>query len=211
MLSVLFPEIPWNEIRCVGFDLDGTLYDEFVFIRQVYRVILLEHAGSFQKFDVPYQFMLDRWLEKGSSYNHIFEEVFERFSAGKLAKTNFVRRALEIYRNFVPILTLAPRNRYLLEMFREKFEIFLISDGFPSLQKNKFIALKLNTFFSPEQTVFTGDMGVGFYKPNPACFERLRLSTPNFRVAYFGDREIDREFTRNLGIHFQPVYNMVPR
>lgn len=211
MLNVLFPEIRWDEIKCVGFDLDGTLYDEFVFIRQVYRAILLEHVGFFERFDAPYQYMLDRWLEKGSSFNHIFEEVFEKFSTGRCVKANFIRRALDIYRNFEPVLTLPPRNRYLLEMFKGKFEVFLISDGCPSLQKNKFFALKLDTVFSPGQTIFTGEMGTEFHKPNPSCFERLGLTAPPSGVLYFGDREIDREFTRNLGIHFQPVYNMVPR
>ena len=200
-----------SAIKCVGFDLDGTLYDEFVFIRQVYLSILMENADCFESIDSPYKYMLDRWLEKGSSYNHIFEEVFEKFSIGGLVKASFTSRALEIYRNFKPKLLLPQRNQYLLEMFRKKFEIFLISDGVSSLQKNKFFALKLDRFFSHGKTVFNGEMGAEFYKPNPSCFKVLGLAFPPSEVIYFGDREIDREFALNLGIHFQPVYNMVPR
>ena len=43
MLSALYPNINWSEIDCIGLDLDGTLYDEYEFIKQVYYSILTYH------------------------------------------------------------------------------------------------------------------------------------------------------------------------
>ena len=47
MLKSLFPRINWDAVRIVGFDMDGTLYDEADFISQVYCDIakLLAETG----------------------------------------------------------------------------------------------------------------------------------------------------------------------
>jgi putative hydrolase of the HAD superfamily len=211
MLNALYPDIPWPQIKCVGFDLDGTLYDEFVFICQVYRAILKENSHCFEHIDMAFQYMLDRWLEKGSSYNRIFDETFELFAGEVVAKETFIEGSLEIFRCFEPALELPPRNMHLMRIFKQKFDIFLISDGPPCLQRHKFHSLKLDTIFSADRVIFTGDMGGACYKPNPASFEKLGLEYFPSEILYFGDRSIDLEFSRRLGIHFQKVYNMVPR
>lgn len=209
MLNVLFPEVPWAQIKCVGFDLDGTLYDEFAFIQQVYPVILQANAKCFGDIFSPLKYMLDRWLEKGSSYNRIFDETYERFADNYFAKEAFIESALALFRHFEPDLELLPRNRHLLNIFKEEYDLFLITDGSPSLQKHKFRALQLDDLFQERQTVFTGEMGAEYYKPNTAAFEKLQLRYSPSEIVYFGDRDIDREFSRRIGIHFQQVYNMV--
>ena len=211
MLNALFPDIPWERIRCVGFDLDGTLYDEFDFIRQVYRAILQESAPLFDDSAPAFAYMLDRWLEKGSSYNRIFDETFLRFGRDQSRLELFIDGALRIFRQFQPELTLPERNRHLLTFFQSRFDMFVISDGAPVLQRNKFKALGLDAFFALNRVLFTGDLGQDFYKPNAAVFARLDLSCAPSEVVYFGDRPIDEEFCRHVGIHYQRVYNMVPR
>lgn len=211
MLNALFPEIPWDRIRCVGFDLDGTLYDEFAFIGQVYRAILQDSAPLFGDAGQALAYMLDRWLEKGSSYSRIFDETFRRFGLDQRQLETFIARALKIFRHFQPELTLPERNRHLLEFFKRNFDTFVISDGAPALQRNKFRALALDAFFAENRILFTGDLGQDFYKPNTEAFVHLGLNYTADEVVYFGDRSIDEEFCRRLGIHFQRVYNMVPQ
>lgn len=211
MLNALFPEIPWDRIRCVGFDLDGTLYDEFVFIRQAYHAILQESATLFADYAPAFAYMLDRWLEKGSSYCRIFDEAFRRFGCDQSQLEPFIAQALKIFRQFQPELALAERNRHLLTCFQGRFDMFVISDGSPALQRNKFRALGLDDFFTPNRVLFTGDLGPDFYKPNAAAFARMDLSCAPSEVVYFGDRSIDKEFCGRVGIHYQRVYNMVPR
>ncbi len=215
MLNTLFPDVPWDLIKCIGFDLDGTLYDEFDTIEQIYRDILNQQNHFFANRPATLAFMLTRWLEKGSSYNYIFDEAFDRFSNDPSKKEEFIQDALVLFRNYDPILSLAERNRYLLGIFRQKFDLFLISDGPPVLQRNKFKALDLNIFFRPKQLIFTGDHGQDFYKPRVDSFYQLARTLKwrysNKEILYFGDRTVDEEFTRNLDIHFQKVYNMVPQ
>ena len=45
MLNVLCPNFDCRNIKYVGFDLDGTLYDEFDFIYQVYSKIVKANAS----------------------------------------------------------------------------------------------------------------------------------------------------------------------
>lgn len=215
MLNTLYPDIPWNQIKCVGFDLDGTLYDEFDAIQQIYRSVLKQQSHFFPEIPAALTFMLNRWLEKGSSYNFIFGEAFDFFSNDLTRKEEFIQKALVLFRSYAPILSLAERNRYLLDIFQQQFDLFMISDGPSVLQRNKFKALGLNTFFKSEQLIFTGDHGKKFYKPKTDLFRRLAETSKwcysNQEILYFGDRTIDEEFTRNLDIRFQKVHNMVPK
>ena len=215
MLNTLFPDIPWKQIKCVGFDLDGTLYDEFDAIHQIYWGILAQQDHFFADSPAVLTFMLNRWLEKGSSYNYIFGEAFDRFSNDSSRKEEFIQQALVLFRSYAPVLSLAERNRHLLDIFRQKFDLFMISDGPPVLQRNKFRALGLDIFFNPKRLIFTGDHGKDFYKPRVDSFCQLAKTSKwhysNKEILYFGDRTIDEKFTRNLDILFQKVYNMVPQ
>jgi len=215
MLNTLFPDISWSQIKCVGFDLDGTLYDEFTSIQQVYRAILHQENYYFPDFAPAYTFMQNRWLEKGSSYNSIFTETFELFSINQEHKERFIHNALELFRSYSPRLIIPSRSHYLLNAFAQDFDLFLISDGPPVLQRNKFKTLGLNDFFDTNQVVFTGDYGKEYYKPRADSFHKLsRTLGWNFsheEIVYFGDRDIDKEFSCNINVQFQKVYNMVPQ
>lgn len=211
MLNTLYPEINWPQVKYVGFDLDGTLYDEFCFIRQVYHDILLESHQLFDNLATPLNYMLDRWLEKGSSYNRIFDETCARYARDPKDQESFVATALETYRHYRPELTLPERNRQLLQHISCRFQMFLITDGPPILQRNKFKALGLKELFQPDRVVFTGELGKNHYKPDTAAFDLLNMSSPGEQIVYFGDRENDREFCHRAGIQFQLTYNMVCR
>ena len=60
----------------IGFDLDGTLYDEFDFIKQAYKEVLVQQDELIpaEYLKQAYEFMCHRWLEKGSSYPYIFSD-----------------------------------------------------------------------------------------------------------------------------------------
>ena len=52
MMKSLFNKINWDKISYVGFDMDGTLYDEYEFISEVYKEIsklLKPESISFMK------------------------------------------------------------------------------------------------------------------------------------------------------------------
>lgn len=212
MLSVLYPNIDWKNIEIIGFDLDGTLYDEFDFIVQAYGNItdsLLKHFGN--KKQPALNYMKTRWIEKGSSYNKIFEETYDRFvERNSLPKEQFIRRAVHLFRTTQPLLALPERTRWILDYCQKHYCLFLITDGNEELQKNKFKALGLRQFFKREETIFTGQLGKQFYKPSPQALDKLQIHLNKKTTLYIGDRDIDKTFAGAAGLNFLPVYNMIP-
>jgi putative hydrolase of the HAD superfamily len=149
--------------------------------------------------------MCSEWLETGSSKSRAFDKVFRKFgvkSEGLLSE--YVADCLAIYRETVPVLTLAPRASFLISQLpREK--IFLITDGQLTTQKNKFNALGLDAFFRPDHVFFTGAYGSDYYKPNTAILGKIQLPLHGAKVAYVGDREVDEDFSRAANWSFYRV------
>lgn len=212
MLKYLYPNIKWDKIKTVGFDLDGTLYDELDFIVQVYRSISELIASVCQEHnDVIYKWIIKRWLEKGSSYPHIFEEILTNYSISESMKQKIIRECLTTYREFTPQILLSERVRILLDYFHQDFPLFLITDGHSTLQMTKFHSLGLSKWFEPGKIAVSGLYGSQFQKPSPFMAEKIRgldQWSPN-EVVFFGDREIDRVFSANLGFQFIKVFCMV--
>ncbi len=210
-MKYLCPEVPWAEIKAVGFDLDGTLYDEFDFITQVYPAVARELTGAPDLNPQILTFMRDRWLERGSSYPHIFRETLAACDAPAESWDDRIARALKVFRAFRPTLTLSPRVEYLLQRLTDAYPLFLISDGNSALQRAKLEALGAGRYFRPENIFVSGDRGVAWDKPSiDSITEVAALSaiTKPDTVVYVGDRDRDREFALRAGFHFVDVRSL---
>ena len=202
-MNALFDNIKWNEVKAVGFDMDGTLYDEFEFISQVYSEINIQLINDVEVL----RFMKKRWLEKGSSYPFIFQEAYSIASSIKMDEDAFVNFAIKIFRDFNPNLYLPQRSKMLLRLLKDKFPLFLITDGSSSLQRKKFLSLGLSDYFENYNVVFTGDFNDEFHKPNIGSLTKISIKNEN--LVYFGDRDKDEKFALCSGMQFQKVYVMI--
>jgi len=215
MLKSLFPDIDWPRVRVVGFDMDGTLYDEAEFIWQCYLPISEYLAqtipgGSARGIRVR---MYRRWLEKGSSYNRIFSEVLADAGFPEEKQDELSLNCVEIFRRFKPGLNLPSRVRALLDEFRQQYPIFLVSDGSAELQSAKFRSLGLSEWFADGNVAISGVFGRGFQKPAVAILEKVEVvksMDDNSAVVYFGDRDVDRMFCEAAGFQHVRVSCMVP-
>lgn len=206
MKNVLFSNISWEKVKYIGFDMDGTLYDEYEFVIQPYKKISKLFFNDKQVFF----FLSNRWLEKGSSYNKIFGEAYKNFNEklkDSISEEDFINQCLDIYRSFEPKLKLSQRTISLLDLFKSEYEIFLVSDGNENLQKKKFYALKLDNFFKMENVIFTGINSEKYSKPKTNSLELLPYIIEN--AVFFGDRIVDEQFAKNSNMQFQKVYNMI--
>jgi len=214
MLRSLFPQVKWDNVQIVGFDLDGTLYDEIEFIVQVYRPISRILANFCDTEPEPlFNWMLLRWLEKGSSYNSLFSDVITNHGIDRNGAASVVSECVSVFRNYKPILKLPDRVSTILDLIKEQYECFLLTDGTASLQFAKIKALGLHRWFSSENIGISGVYGPDFAKPSLKMIEKIsvlqRCACP-LKVVYFGDRIIDKQFADATGFQFVHVNVLFP-
>ena len=214
MLKSLYPRVDWSRIQFVGLDMDGTLYDEEEFISQVYDAISLRFSSLTNRNSSHiYEWMLARWRKKGSSYSHIFEEVLSFFGVDEENKKRLLTEALIIFREYNPKVKLSQKTETILEEINMNYKLFLVTDGSAMLQTKKFDSLSLGRWISVENVGITGRYGPDFAKPSTKIIKMidcLHHAYINGNVVYFGDREIDAEFSSNAGFDFVYVKCMIP-
>lgn len=96
----------------------------------------------------------------------------------------------------------------MLDIFSEQFELFLITDGSPHLQKAKFRALGLERWFKNKNVGISGAYGKCYEKPATLITQKINLLCSGLHpqdVVFFGDRDVDREFSINAGYQFVKV------
>lgn len=193
-----FNEIDITRYELIGFDMDGTLYEEQKFVEQAYKRVA--NYLSTESGEVIYNWMLQRWVEKGSSYPYIFSESIEKFQISGIE----VSELLNIYRETLPQLKLQDNIVQLLN-YIDVHKAFLITDGNPRLQRNKYQALGLDKYFLESNCGFTGDLGMQYYKPNIEILNHIQCFNENRKILYFGDRDIDEQFANAACIDFMLV------
>ncbi len=208
-----FTELFRGDIKCVGFDLDGTLYDEKEFIQQAYQSIAqFLSINSIKNKRQIYDYMLGLWTEKGSSYSGLFQDAID-FSEISVSKAT-VSKCVELYR-------VAPFSIHLGDSASElfdycvghKYRLFMITDGNENLQQRKISSLGVTRYIEKENIVITGSMGKPFYKPSTAGLEKISF-VKRYRpeeLIYIGDRDVDKQFSTNAGMHFIKAKNMAGR
>lgn len=197
-------EVPWNDYQVIGFDMDGTLYNEEDFVRQAYSIIAKKMSAfsDFPAYNIE-NYMIDRWQDKGSSYPFIFSETISNFH---LQKHYTVNNCLEDYRAFKPNLRMTKQVEKFLDVMSRK-DYFLITDGTWVLQNNKFHSLGLDRWFNKNNVIFTGEHGIDYYKPSIYCLKDLEGILLGKDTIYLGDRKIDEEFAHKAGFDFLKVKN----
>lgn len=214
MLKSLYPTVDWESIKSVGFDLDGTLYDEADFISQVYRPIANQIAAATGDLaEDVYHKILQLWFEKGSSYNRLFADAMSGRQLDEHTINSTVNKCLEIFRNFEPVLRISPRVSEILSYLGSRYEVFLLSDGSSGLQRAKIRSLGLAQWFEERNIAISGEHGSAFSKPSIGMLQFIDAVSPTMptgSIAYFGDRNIDQQFAHAADFHFVRVFCMVP-
>ncbi len=206
MLNALYPQVEWASVKCIGLDMDGTLYDEYDFIQQSYQYIIQNIRPHLLDADAALDWMQNRWLEKGSSYPHIYDEMLYRFQhpSSEMKHQDLVEECLQYFRHFSPSITLSNRTKAILHHMRNHYQLFLVTDGKPLLQRNKYNALSLHHYIPENYCLFTGDSN-----HDKTSLTMLPWNVSKHETVYIGDRTSDETMAKNLGLRFLKVYNMI--
>lgn len=192
----------------VGFDIDGTIYDEFDFIKQAY-VGVAKVISNYAKVDEKkvYTELCNQWKQFGSSKTTLFQDVFGVFSNEK-AEPDLIKLCVEAFRSQPIELELSNTAKVIFDYLTENnIERYIVTDGNSDLQRKKINALGLNKWFNESEIAISGDYGEEYQKPSPFMAQKILSIDANAKNLYFGDRDVDMNFAKNINSDFIRVNN----
>jgi putative hydrolase of the HAD superfamily len=150
-------------IKCVLFDLDGTLYNERDFVISGFRVVS-EYLSRTYGIDKKKCFaILRNDFDRGLRSNN-FDVLIDR-----LELDIGIQELVEVYRQHQPNINLFPDAETILSKLRDSLLLGLVTDGWREVQQRKVSALKVEGRF--DIITFTDAYGRENWKPSLRPFE----------------------------------------
>ena len=184
-------------IKAIIFDLDDTLYPERMFVMSGFQAVsnyLSEKCNISPKkiFNI-----LKEDFEKGFRKKN-FDILLKKL---QIDDEFLLDEIIKIYRNHFPTISLDAQTKSFLDKLRTHFKLALITDGYPTTQKNKISALGLSEYFD---LVKINDISKGEDKTDPDIFQKfiVRIGEINQNILFIGDNPL-KDFTlpKKFGLH----------
>ena len=191
-------------VGAIGFDMDGTLYDEFNFISQAYNPVASCIADRYglEKAEV-YKLLCNNWKDFGSSSN-IFQKTLNDLSIKP--EVELIKECIVKYRQADFNLILSAETECLLNELKDAgYKLFLVTDGNAKLQRRKISELKLERWFDEENIAISGDFGKEHQKPDSYMKDQIKVIAGRTKSLYIGDRDVDKAFAENSGFKFMSI------
>jgi len=156
------------EPKVLIFDLDDTLYDELTFVKSGFAAVANYLASSFKINPTrAIDFMMCSLISDGRG--NIFDKLL--MTNGIYSKKT-VHKCITVYRLHKPRIKLESSVPDLLKSLKQKYELYLITDGNKIVQRNKIESLGLDIYF--KKCFITHQYGVSKAKPSIYCFELIK-------------------------------------
>ena len=186
-------------IKCVIFDLDDTLYDEIEYCHSgfavVARLISKEHPHLHWKnlYDaMAFHFTVD--------HTTVFNALCDDFKIP--SSQNYIDTLITAYREHDPTITLPNDSREILDAFKDKYKLALLTDGFLPAQQLKVKALNIENYF--DCIIYTELLGRENWKPSPLGYEKIlhQLEVQADQCVYIADNcKKDFISPNKMGMH----------
>ena len=150
------------------FDLDDTLYDEQTYVLSGLDAVAQygNEVFGWSKED-SLSYMRKRLVTNGRG--RIFDDWLKEF--GKYSETQ-VQKCVKVYRHHSPAIKLFPEAKLILQKYRHKYPLYLVTDGHKIVQQKKVEALQLDPVF--KRVFITHRFGIQNAKPSLHCFDIIR-------------------------------------
>lgn len=182
-----------NKYKYLLFDLDGTLFDikkvEIVVLKQVLEQNSLTYNDNI--FDAYSKINEDLWKEfevgnltKSQVRYKRFELLIEKFFSEN--KPDMQKIAKEYFHLFSKTVIAFDNAKKVLETLRNKYELYVVSNGSVDVQYYKLEKLDFTKFFDK---IFLSEE-IGYAKPSKLFFENVYNAldrTPKESVIVIGD------------------------
>jgi putative hydrolase of the HAD superfamily len=153
-------------IRALIFDLDDTLYPEADFLAGGFMAVAehLSARNGASRAEI-HAAMMDASRRLGR--RAAMDAALERYPMPGLEISELV----EVYRRHKPRIVMFPGYAGLLRDFRARYRIGIVTDGTPSVQRAKCVALHLDE--AVDHIVYTWENGREREKPHPFPFRQM--------------------------------------
>lgn len=180
------------------FDLDDTLYDESTYVESGFRAVADFGEREFGFGAEASLAEMTKILARDGR-----GAVFDQWLDGQGARTKGrVATCVQVYRHHTPSLTLFEAADRLLEQFRVRHKLYLVTDGHKIAQARKVAALGLPPRI--EKAYITHRYGRRYAKPSTYCFDLIRQREDRdwTEMMYVGDNPAKDFVNLNpLGVH----------
>lgn len=165
------------------FDLDDTLYDEGRFVDSGLAAVAA-HGATRWGWDAAASVKSMRGTLATEGRGRIFDRWLSSHDAWSSTRVN---QCIKIYRHHLPQIELFPGGRRMLDRYRSRAPLFLVTDGHKLVQRNKVDALGVWPDF--RRVFITHRFGIAAAKPSTYCFERIRAAVGCHwsEMVYVGD------------------------
>jgi putative hydrolase of the HAD superfamily len=150
------------------FDLDDTLYDESRFVEGGLKAVARLGQARWD-WDAAKSLETLQEILAGEGRGAVFDRWLQGHEAWSRGR---VRDCVRAYRHHTPEIELFPAARRMIDRYRSRGPLYLVTDGHKIVQRNKVEALGLWPDF--RRIFITHRFGVAAAKPSTYCFERIR-------------------------------------
>ena len=187
-----------KDLQAVIFDLDNILYPLNTYVRSGFRQISRLFLGRSQEvYDQLWNAYEKQCIvDRNGRDDAVTVAICTMLQAQGLYSEEMQQKCLRIYDQHTPSIQSFDGVVELLRELREKgMRLGLLTDGPSEVQREKLRALGVIPLF--DEIIVTDDIAgngdvMKFRKPNPICFEimRLRLDVPYEKMGYVGELSI---------------------
>jgi len=155
--------------KAVIFDMDDTLFLEKDYVLSGFNKIsiFLEDEFNINSKD-SYFFLENRFFTCGREniFDHLLVKYAEELKS--ISTNNLIKEMVAVYRSHIPNILLDHTTTFILNKLKEKkIKTAIVTDGLPSMQKNKVYALGLNKII--DEIVYCWENNSA--KPSAKCFK----------------------------------------
>ncbi|MCA9975230.1 MAG: HAD family hydrolase [Anaerolineales bacterium] len=153
-------------LKAIIFDMDDTLYPERSYVLSGFRAVA---AWAEAQWQIPAVEGYERFVDIFNA--GIRGDVFNRWLAAYqiVSLEEVVLQMVKVYRDHDPEISLFPQVRQSLTLFRQRYRLGLISDGYLHVQQRKLAALQVASWF--DTIVFSDEWGREAWKPAAHPYE----------------------------------------
>ena len=183
-------------IKLIIFDLDDTLYNEIDFVYGGFMEVAVFLSNKYEiNKDILFKDMVEilNSQGRGKIFDHICEKYHLEENIGDLVR---------IYRHHKSKIFLYNDAYEVLEKFKAKYKLGLITDGYKGAQWNKIKALNIEKYM--DKIIVTDDYGKEYWKPSIRPFQMMLeyFNIKSEEAVYIGDNP-NKDFLpcKELGIN----------